>query len=320
MRAKRLAILGIGLGLLAGAFARGRTRDGAPPAIASPSAAVATVLPVPTPSPPPKLTLNSKTAARDLQQQLQQLAAQTPNLRLGAVFYDIDRGTHASIAADETFPTASTIKVPILVALFQAVDDGRIKLDEELTLRQDLMASGSGTLQHQPVGTKISVLEAATMTISISDNTATNLLIDRFGGIELLNQQFQRWGLKQTRLLALLPDLAGTNVTSPADMTLLLAQIEKGALLDRRSRDRLLDIMRRTRNDSLLPQGLGPQARIAHKTGNIRSLVGDIGLIDLPNGRRYVAAVMVQRAIPNDPAADRLIQQVSKVARDRWMH
>lgn len=321
LRVKRLAVFGIGLGLLAGTFARGRDRaDATQDAAATgrPATAVATVMPAPTPPPPPELKLEAKAEIGDLQQRLQVLAAETDNLRLGAVLYDVDSGAHASISKDETFPTASTIKVPILVAIFEAVDEGRIQLDETLTLRQDLIASGSGTLQSQSVGTTISVLEAATLAISISDNTATNLLIDRLGGIEPLNQRFHSWGMTHTRLVALLPDLGGTNVTSPVDLTLLLEQIEKGALLSRRSRDRLLDIMRRTQNDSLLPQGLGPQARIAHKTGNIRALVGDMGIIDLPNGRRYIAAVMVQRATPNDPAAERLIQQVSQTARDYW--
>lgn len=321
LRSRRIAAVGIGLGLLAGAFARG-DRDGAPQekAIANSSAEIATVLPVPSAPPLPSLDLSAERAEPVLQESLRAIATQTPNLRLGVVLYDVDRGTHASVASAETFPTASTIKVPVLVALLQSVDEGIIKLDEQLTLRQDLMAGGSGTLQDRAVGTQVSVLEAATLNIAVSDNTATNLLIDRLGGIAALNRRFQDWGLQQTRFSALLPDLSGTNVTSPADMALLLERIEKGDLLSRRGRDRLLDIMRQTENDALLPQGLTARSRIAHKTGNIRSLVGDMGIVDLPNGRRYIAVALVQRAIPNDPAADRLIQRVSQVASDHWLH
>ncbi|MEO1131952.1 MAG: serine hydrolase [Cyanobacteria bacterium J06639_1] len=321
LRTRRIAAVGIGLGLLAGTFARG-SRDGVPRdrAIANPNTEIATVLPVPNAPPLPVLDLSAERAEKALQDNVRAIATQTPNLRLGVVLYDVDNGTHASFASGETFPTASTIKVPVVVALLQSVDEGIIQLDELLTLRQDLMAGGSGTMQDRAVGTQVSVLEAATLTVSISDNTATNLLIDRLGGIAALNRRFQEWGLTQTRFSALLPDLSGTNVTSPADMALLLERIEKGELLSRRGRDRLLDIMRQTENDALLPQGLSTRSRIAHKTGNIRSLVGDVGIVDLPNGRRFIAVALVQRAIPNDPAAEQMIQRVSQIASNYWSH
>jgi len=180
------------------------------------------------------------------------------------------------------------------------------------------MATGSGTLQTQPLGTQISALQAATMMITISDNTATNLLIERLGGVEVLNRQFRQLGLKNTSLSALLPDLEGTNTTTAADLVTVLGQVEMGKDLSRRSRDRFFNILWRTQNRTLLPQGLGEEARIAHKTGDIQSMLGDAGIIDLVNGQRYVLAVLVNRQTPNDPAAQEQIQQISQAIYQFW--
>jgi len=91
-----------------------------------------------------------------------------------------------------------------------------------------------------------------------------------------------------------------------------MACVNQGYLVAMRSRDRMLDIMRHTGTDTLLPRGLGEGATIAHKTGDIGSLIGDVGLIDMPNGKRYVIATLVKRAF-NDEQGAELIRQVSRV-------
>jgi beta-lactamase class A len=84
-------------------------------------------------------------------------------------------------------------------------------------------------------------------------------------------------------------------------------------LMSIKSRDRVLDIMRRVENDSLLPKGLGEGATISHKTGTIGTMLADVGLVDTATGRRYVAAVLVKRP-RDDDRAGLLIQQISKLS------
>jgi beta-lactamase class A len=88
--------------------------------------------------------------------------------------------------------------------------------------------------------------------------------------------------------------------------------ISKGELISVRSRDRMLDIMRRTVTDTLLPAGLAEGAVIAHKTGDIGTVIGDAGIIDAPNGQRYVAAIIVRRPF-NDVRGRELVQQISRL-------
>ena len=248
-----------------------------------------------------------------LKAKLQDLATKYPQLQPGAFFVDIDNGAYVNFNGETTFSAASTIKIPVLVAFFEDVDAGKIYLDEMLTMEKELIAGGSGAMQYQKPGKKFTALETATKMIVISDNTATNMLIARLGGKEALNQRFRDWGLKVTVIRNPLPDLEGTNTTSPRDLSHLLARVNQGELVSLRSRDRLLVIMRQTRTKTLLPKGLEKDAIIAHKTGDIGSVLGDAGIVDMPNGKRYIGAAMVKRP-HNDYSARTLIQQISRAA------
>ena len=110
-----------------------------------------------------------------------------------------------------------------------------------------------------------------------------------------------------------LPDLQGTNTTSPRELANLISMVEQGNVVTMRSRDLMLNIMSRTERDNLLPAGLGKGANAYHKTGDIGTMLADAGLIDVPTGKRYIAAIMVQRP-NNDPRAAKLITSISSSA------
>ena len=246
-----------------------------------------------------------------LKKQLQTLTQKYPQLEVGILIADIEDKSYVNIRGTNSFSSASTIKLPILVAFFQDVDAGKIELDEPLTITEENISGGSGHLQYQPVGKKISAITAATDTIVISDNTATNMIIKRLGGANALNQRFTDWGLNATKIRNPLPDLEGTNTTSPEDLSNLLLKIDRGQLVSEDSSDRIVQIMQQTQRNHLLPQGIGKDATIAHKTGDILSVLGDTGIIGMPNNKRYIASVLVKRA-NNDPQAELLIREISR--------
>ena len=248
-----------------------------------------------------------------LKNKIETLANEYPDLEPEVFLVDLDTKGFISIRGQNAIASASTIKLPILVAFFQAIDRGKIQLDEQLTMTKEMRVGGSGDMQHQPVGTKFLALEAADKMITISDNTATNMLIDRLGGMSALNQRFMAMGLGETKLSNPLPDLTGTNTTSPEDLGNLLIKIDSGELLSLRSRDRLLHIMGNVEKDTLLPQGLESGALIAHKTGDIKSVLADVGIIDMPNGKRYIASMLIKRP-DNSLQAQEFIQQASGIA------
>ena len=248
-----------------------------------------------------------------LKTELQQLASEYPDLDPEIFLVDLDTKGFVGIKSKEIIASASTIKLPILVAFFQDVERGKIDLDERLTMTQDFIADGSGNMRYAEPGTEFTALETADKMITISDNTATNMLIERMGGMEQLNRRFSQMGLEATRLNNFLPDLTGTNVTTPEDLGNLLVKIDGGGLISLRSRDRLLHIMRNLERNTLLPEGLESGATIAHKTGDIKSVLADVGIIDMPNGKRYIASILVKRT-DNAPQAKEFIQRASAVA------
>ena len=308
----RLLILGVGLGVLVGTILS--AWDPARYLTAGASSSEKTEQPTTVSTMPldqlPTLTLGQEILP--LKNDIQALVAQQTQLSPGMMIVDLETNAYLNINAAAALPCASTIKLPVLVAFFQDVDAGKIHLDEVLTMRADLIATESGEMQYQPVGSKFSALETATKMITVSDNTATNLLIDRLGGKEALTQRFQSWGLTSTAIRNVLPDVEGTNTSSSQDLVTLLGLVSNGKLLSMSSRDRMLDIMRHTVNNSLLPSGLGEGATIAHKTGGIGGMIGDVGLVDMPSGKRYLIAAMVKRP-RNDEHAEELIRQVSRL-------
>jgi beta-lactamase class A len=311
----RLAIAGIGLSVIAGtaiSFWQSQQSIGAKTnateLVAKEDASTQDIAP-----------LELKTEVTPLLSKVKELAAKEKDLVMQMMVVDLDSGAYVQVGANQPIAAASTIKTPILVAFFQDVDAGKIKLDEQLEMTADVKVGEAGDFQLLPTGTKISALETATQMIVISDNTATNMIIKRLGGLAALNQRFKSWGLNNMVIKNQLPDLEGTNTISTQDMVTLFAMIDKGKLIEPRSRDRFMDIMSRPVTKTLLPKGLGEEARIIHKTGDIGLAVGDAGIVDMPNGKRYAIAVMVKRP-DNDQRANELIRQISRTTYDYFLN
>jgi beta-lactamase class A len=312
--AMRLLIVGVGIGAIVGTVLSvfdPASRITKPESQSNTTVEQAQPQNTPNNSNPTGLSLTQENIG--LKTAFQSLAASEANLTPGVFWVDLDNGAYVDINASSSFPAASTIKLPILVALFQDVDAGKIQLDETMILQKQMIVGGSGELQYKRAGTKYTVLELANKMITVSDNTAANMLMIRLGGAEQLNQRFQSWGLTTTAIRNPLPDLQGTNTTSPKDLASLIAMVVKGNIVSQSSRDRLLDIMRHTLRSNLLPAGLGSGATIAHKTGDIGTMLADTGLVDLSNGKHYIISVMVQRP-NNDIRAEKLITSFSRAA------
>jgi beta-lactamase class A len=246
-----------------------------------------------------------------LQQKLQALALQYPKLDLHLFVKNLGSGEYVDLGGNQAVAGASTIKIPIALALLQQVDQGKIKLEEQLVIKQSAIAAGSGTMGSMAIGSKVTIREALQASITISDNTAANLLIERLGGMDKLNRQWRSWGLVATTLRSPLPDFTGTNQVSGRELAMVLQQLEKGKLLSANSRQTALEIFRQTKRNHLLPEGLkDPKAKVAHKTGELNHLLADAGLIELTDGQKYIVVALVKRDANNEQAA-KLIRQVA---------
>lgn len=229
----------------------------------------------------------------------------------GVFAINLDNGQYVDSHGKDKFSSASMIKLPILVSFLMAIERGECSMDDELEIRQDLITSGSGFLQWKPVGTKISAKRAAQLMIIVSDNTATNMLIDKLGGFDRVNKDFHRWGLKQTKVNNWLVDVEGANTTCPYDLVYLLGRVDHGELVTPEHRAFMYDIMGHCKNRSLLVPGLGPGATIIHKTGTIGIMVGDAGIVTTSGGTRYAVSIQCQRK-RNDTHANNFIREASR--------
>ncbi|MFB2933765.1 serine hydrolase [Aerosakkonemataceae cyanobacterium BLCC-F154] len=313
----RLLILGIGLGVFVGTLlsildpATRQPSGTTPTAQTSPTNGAVVTPAAPDAAIPGNSTgFNLTQEISGLKSQISTISGENLLFTPGVFAIDLETGNYVDVNGDNSTAAASTIKVPILIAFLQDVEAGKIKLSEKLTLKPEMRASGSGNLRHQKTGTEHTAAEVVTRMITISDNTATNMAIDRLGGIDTLNQRFQEWGLTTTMLRNPLPDVKGTNTSSPKELAVLMARVMRGELLSEASRNIMIEIMQRTENNELLPKGIGEGAKIAHKTGNIGAMLADVGIVNLPSGKAYVIAVMVKRP-RRDAQAEKIIQQIS---------
>ncbi len=247
-----------------------------------------------------------------LKSQLQSLVNRYSDLSPGMFFIDVETGDYVNLGGDRVYAAASTIKLPILMAFFEAVDAGRIRLDEKLTVTNAAITGGSGNLQYYR-GAKLSALSVATKMITISDNTATNMIISRLGGLSAVNARFRSWGLNNTYMKNYLGDFKGTNKTSAVDLVKASALVAKRKVMSESSRAKALDILNATENTKLLKAGLGDGAHIAHKTGTLGVILGDAGIIEKPSGKLYLAGVFVRRPF-NDLRGRYFIQEASRLS------
>ncbi len=247
-------------------------------------------------------------------------------LEASCFFLSLDNKTYAEIKSKDKLSAASSIKVPILIVLLKMLDSGEISWDEKLILSKEVIGSGSGWMAYQKIGEEFPIFEVATEMIRVSDNTATNLLIKRLGGIDELNKSFNKLGLRNTRIKSYLPDLDGTNLTSTMDLTLIMALVDNGYLLSNRSRDIFREIMSKSKTNTLIPagilSGLGKETDdidyhlstkgyvIYNKTGDIGISYSDTALIQTPYNSRAFATFIVQGPF-NDPRSAELIRKLS---------
>lgn len=244
----------------------------------------------------PKMApLNETGRFTKLETKLKDLGAQYPSIHPSVYVWDYDSGKYADVNADEIFATASIIKLPVLVRLFESIELGQLSLEDKMTLTNPYRAEGSGGLQYKAENSTYSLDYLARIMITDSDNSATNMLIAKLGSMTDINAGLRDWGLQNTKIQTWLPDLAGTNITTAKDMAQILYNIDNPDFLSLKSREKIFDYMGHVHNSRLLRAGLPDGAILLHKTGDIGKMLGDAGIVFAPNGKKYIVVILANR-------------------------
>lgn len=232
--------------------------------------------------------------------------------------------TLCSLNPDEIFPAASLAKVPILVELARqlARPDSEASWETRLEVSDAARVHSDGVLADLSPELRPTVHDVAHLMITISDNTASNVLLDLVG-MESVNASMRELGLRSTRLERRFIDFearrAGRdNWTSAADMALLFSHIYAGRVPEH---ERLLKILLRQNDYRILPAYWGEETPFAHKTGGLEGIIHDAGILfRAPADRRRPLLVVVLTAGQEDvPLAQLTLARVGRALRQEWL-
>lgn len=239
---------------------------------------------------------------------------------LGLALKDLKTGKTFLLNEREVFPQASSIKIAILLEAFKQAEEGRLQLDEFIALEESRKVAGSGVLYYlgRP-SLRLSIHDTAVLMVVLSDNTATNLLIDKVG-MEAVNKRLDGLDLAKTRLRRKMMDLKAAaegreNVSTPLEMMTLLEKLWKGDVLKEPYRKDLLEILAIPK-DSPLRAGIPEGIAVAEKPGELEAVRCDSGIVQL-TGRPYVICVMTTY-LKHDADGNQAITRISRLAYEHF--
>jgi beta-lactamase class A len=227
---------------------------------------------------------------------------------VGIFAKNLDSGATYGLHADDPVRTASTIKLPILVATFTAVQEGKVKWTDLTMLHDSDKVSGSGILGEFSDGVRLPLADLAHLMIVLSDNTATNLVLDRITA-DYVNEQMDKLGFRQTRSMrkvrgdgvdlkapsgfskaGRLPENErfGLGSSTPHEMVMLLEKIERGEVVNAEASKEILKILKRQQDHNGIARRMG-ETPVANKAGALDHLRSDVGIVYAKGGRIAMA-------------------------------
>lgn len=239
---------------------------------------------------------------------------------VGVYLKDLSGGNVWEYNADRLFTSASLIKLPIMIAVFDKVEKKEVSLDTELVITSKDRVGGSGSLKWAMDGTRISLFEVVYRMITESDNTATKLLIDYFG-IDYFKDSFRKMGLYYTNITIEGMDLtsgrvAKENYTTPREMAYLLEKIYKKEMVSKEKSQLMIDILKRTKESSRIKRGVPSNWEVGHKTGLLRKSCSDAAIIFSPGGD-YILVVLLDN-VPTYSNGKSFIAKIAKLTAEYY--
>lgn len=250
---------------------------------------------------PSALTAQAPQALSELRPALDERIARHQGT-VGLVVLDPRTGEELAIRGDQPFPTASVIKVPVLVEVFHQIEQGRLGLEDPLLVLAADQRPGSGVLRFLSTPHQLTVKDAAFLMIALSDNTATNLLLDKVG-LRSVNARMDTLGFPGTAIFAevfgrdattIAPDSSaafGLGVTTPLDMARILGMIYRGEAVSGEASSEMVAMLRQQfYGGERIPRHLPGGTAVAHKDGSVNASRSDCGIV-YSEPRDYVLCV-----------------------------
>ncbi|HTB90344.1 MAG TPA: serine hydrolase [Steroidobacteraceae bacterium] len=243
---------------------------------------------------------------------------------LGVAILDLNSGQQLLVRPDEVFPQASSIKIAVLAELYHQAQQsahgvsGKATLKDRYVVRAaDIVPDSSILGGLTPGVSSLTNRDLATIMVAVSDNSATNVLIDRVG-MENVVRLTESAGLSHTQLRRKMMDLQAAsqgreNISTPREMMALLEQIYRGKVIEPPLLDDFFNVLA-THKDSWIPRDLPADLKIANKPGELEGVRNDSGIVFVKD-RPYVICVMTTY-LGNERAGEEAITRISRLAYD----
>jgi len=235
---------------------------------------------------------------------------------MGVAIEDLTTGDHYFLHEDQVFAQASSIKITVLANLYLQVQQGKLKLTDPYTVQSSDLVPDSDIMGGLTPGvTRLTLRDLATMMVAVSDNSATNVLINRVG-MPNVNAMLDSLGLTHTRLRRKMMDLQAAkegreNISTPHEMMTLLDAVYHGKVLNKESTADFFTMLS-TNKDSWIPRDLPADLKIANKPGSLEAVRNDSGVVFV-EGRPYAICVMTS-FLRNEREGEEAISKVSLAA------
>lgn len=267
------------------------------------------------------------TRPRDLGGDIDRIIAAHPRQTIAVAYYDLDRGTTLLRNERETFHAASTMKVPVMLGVFEAISRGTMRLDQPVRVKNEFVSILDGSTYalearedsdpklYDLAGTDVTLEELVRRMIVRSSNLATNIVIE-FVKAPRVMELMQEIGANDIRVLRGVEDdkayHAGMNNTTTAyDLMLIFRALAERRVVSPAASEKMIEILLAQEHNDGIPAGLPSGTRVAHKTGSITEISHDAGLVMEADGERYVLVVLT-RGFKKGDDADRVIAEVAR--------
>ena len=276
-------------------------------------------------------TVTAQDPGAVLRERVMTRISEVPGATVGVVFAEVGGGTAVYVNPDSVFHAASTMKVPVLIEYFRAIDAGRIRRDEELLLDTVFKSIVDGSPYaldagvdsdssvFKRVGQRVPLRWLVERMIVRSSNLATNALIERLDA-KRVDATARSLGATHTKVLRGVEDGKAfeqglNNQLSARDLATLMEAIESGKAASAASCREMIDILVRQEFNDEIPAGLPSGTRVAHKTGWITGVTHDAAIV-YPPGRKPYVLVVLTKGIRERPVAQKLIADISRLVWD----
>ncbi len=239
--------------------------------------------------------------------------ADTSNGVIGVAVKNLETGETFLINENLVFPQGSAIKIPVLIEVLKQANEGKFKLTNKIKIEKGHQVGGSGVLKEFGDGlSELSIYDLCVLMITVSDNTATNILIDLVG-MENVNKTLEKLGFKNTKLQRKMirPDASARgeeNLSTPFEAMKFMEMLYKGEIINKEISNQALEILKKDKEGNLRKY-LPANVQIANKPGGIEGVACEWGIVLLPR-HPYVIVVMSNY---NLTSASEAIAQISKV-------